>query len=114
MGWLCSAECEGPAVRGAGAALGGPGAEAGAGEDARRSVLPPLLCRMRGGQRQLRAVPHMLLRLLRPLLRRMAPRHAGEALPPPGLDCVMSENYCPELSKGVEIGSMSVCYKCED
>src|SRR5690349_13782213 len=34
---------------------------------------------MRGGQRQLRTVPHLLLRLLRSLLRLLAPRRAGEA-----------------------------------
>ena len=68
-----------PAGGGAAAALGGPGAGAVAAEDAGLRVLPALLQRLPGGCPELRAVREVLLRLLQPLQRVLAPRHRGDA-----------------------------------
>ena len=62
-----------PAGRGAAAALGGPGAGAVAAADAGLRALPALLQRLPGRRAELRAVRQVLLRLLLPLQRVLAP-----------------------------------------
>ena len=69
----------GPVGGGAAAALGGPGAGAVAAEDAGLRVLPALLQRLPGGRPELRAVRQVLLCLLQPLQRVLAPRDRGAA-----------------------------------